>query len=485
VKLKLSIDKRLVLWITFLVCVIFGVVLFVIQRQEVRTLFDETRSRAVLIARNLADVNLQPLVRYDEEAIQKEVDRRVSERLPYIIFYGRSGEPFVASALAHERPDILGHSHFDADVRPGAEFVEARRIDVDNRSLRVLEVELPIFLPGNVLKWASVKIGHSLEPMYNDIREIQIALILVGLGGVLLGILGGAVLARRITRPLQKLVEGTVRISKGDFSHTIDIPPGDEIGDLARSFNEMTSQLLQARERMDAANRKLVQAEKLASIGRLAATIAHEIRNPLTSVKLNIQKVAENEGLDETEREHVGLSLEGIGQIERFVKELLNYTRVADLTLERFPIEQILEESFKMIRDVLDRKLIVVGTDFAADLPTVMVDADKMRQVFLNLLRNAEEALPPGGRIDVSADLMVSGGQKKIRVRLSDDGPGIPEKDRDNIFEPFFTTKPSGFGLGLANARKIVEQHNGSIRLSRRKGRGTSFVILIPAEEGS
>jgi signal transduction histidine kinase len=485
VKLKLSIYKRLVFWITFLVCILFGAILFIIQRREVRTLFDETRNRAVLIAQNLADVNLQPLVRYDQEAIQKEVDRRVSERLPYIVFYDRSGAPFVASALAQNEPDIPGRSHFDEDVRPGAEFVDTRRIRVGDRSLRVLEVELPIFLPGNILKWASVKIGHSLEAMYDDIREVQTVLILVGLGGVLLGILGGAILAKRITRPLQKLVEGTVRISNGDFSHTIDIPPGDEIGDLAHSFNEMTGQLLRARERMDVANRKLVQAEKLASIGRLAATIAHEIRNPLTSVKLNIQKVAENESLDGTEREHVGLSLEGIGQIERFVKELLNYTRVADLNLERFQIEQVLEESFKMLKDVLDRKRIVIGKDFAPDLPAVSVDADKMRQVFLNLLRNAEEALEPGGRIDVSVDLTVSGGQKKIRVRLSDDGPGIPDKDRDNIFEPFFTTKPSGFGLGLANARKIVEQHNGSIRLSRKRGRGTSFVILIPGEEGT
>jgi signal transduction histidine kinase len=137
-----------------------------------------------------------------------------------------------------------------------------------------------------------------------------------------------------------------------------------------------------------------------------------------------------------------------------------------------------------MLKDVLERKRIVVAKQFSPDLPAVLVDADKMRQVFLNLLRNAEEALEPGGRIEVSVDLAVSGGQKRIRVRLSDDGPGIPDKDRDNIFEPFFTTKPSGFGLGLANARKIVEQHNGSIRLSRRRGRGTSFVILIPGEEG-
>jgi signal transduction histidine kinase len=484
VKIKLSIYKRLVFSITFLVCVLFGAVLFVIQRREVRILFGETRARAVLIAQNLADVNLQPLVRYDQEAIQNEVDKRVNEQLPYIIFYNRAGTPFVANGLVRDDPEILSRSHFAEDVRSGAQYVEVRRIRLQDRWLRILEVEIPIFLPGNVLKWASVKIGRSLEPMYRDIGEIQTVLAFIGLGGVLLGILGAAFLAKRITRPVRNLVEGTVRISQGDFSHTIDIPAGDEIGDLARSFNAMTADLLQTRERVDTASRKLVQAEKLASIGRLAATIAHEIRNPLTSVKLNIQKVAEG-SLDPADREHIGLSLEGIGEIERFIKELLNYTRAAELNLERFPLEQIVEESLKTLSDSLGRKGITVEKDYAPGLPPVLVDGDKMRQVFLNLLRNAEEALPPGGCISVCLDMAASGDRKRIRVLLSDDGPGIPEKHRDSVFEPFFTTKPAGFGLGLANARKIVEQHNGSIRLARKRGRGASFVILIPCEEGT
>ena len=484
-KLKLSITKRLIFWITLLVCILFGAVLFVIQMREAKTLSDQTLARAGLIARYMAEINLQPLVRSDRDTIKANIEKLVDDSLPYIVFYDRSGTPLIANDLIRSQDDILGRSHFSEDVPPGAQSIERRRVLLQGRPLRVLEVEIPVFLPGGDAKWASVKIGHSLEPMYAALREVRLVLILVGAGGFLLGILGATVLARRITRPLHKLVDGTVRISKGDFSRSIDIPPGDEIGDLARSFNEMTGQLLQTRERMDAANRRLVQAEKLASIGRLAATIAHEIRNPLTSVKLNIQKVAEDARLDETEREHIGLSMEGIGQIEKFIKELLNYTRVADLSLERFPLEQVFEESFKMLKDSLVRKGIRLERDFAPGLPAVLVDGDKMRQVFLNILRNAEEALEAGGRIDVAMDMAVERGQRKVRVRISDDGPGIPDKDRDNIFEPFFTTKPSGFGLGLANARKIVEQHNGSVKLARKRGRGTSFVILIPCEEGA
>jgi len=483
-RLKISIYWRLVFWITLLVLLLVGAVLFVIQRREAAILSADAEARAVLIAENLGDANYDSLFRPDRDAIQDYVDGHASEELPYIVFYDRDGVMTVASPLVRAREDIDPGSRIPQDVAPGdPPFSEEREIELQGRKVRVREIEIPIFPQANDNKWASVKIGMSLEPMYANLREVRKVLLAVGVGGFLLGILGATILARRISRPLLRLAEGTVRIAKGDFSQAIVDSSGDEVGDLARSFNTMTRQLLQARQRMEEANRQLVQHEKLASIGRLAATIAHEIRNPLTSVKLNIQKVTEEEGLAETVRPHLGLAVEGIGQIERFIKELLNFTRVPELSLERWPIDLIVEESLKMIGGVLAEKGIVVEKACAEDLPAVLVDADKMRQVFLNILRNAQEALGPGGRITVACDAVKDGGRPMVRVRISDNGPGIPDKIRPNIFEPFFTTKPSGFGLGLPNARKIVEQHNGAIHLGRKRGPGSSFIVLIPVEE--
>ena len=483
-KLKISIYWRLVFWITLLVLLLVGAVLFVVQRREAAILSAEAEARAVLIAESLRDANYESLFRPDRDAIQDYVDGHASEDLPYIVFYDRFGGSPVASPLVRAREDIDPGSRIAEDAAPGdPPFSDEREIELQGQKIRVREIELPIFPGGDDQKWASVKIGMSLEPMYANLREVRKVLLLVGVGGFLLGILGATILARRISRPLLRLAEGTVRIAKGDFSQAIVDSSGDEVGDLARSFNTMTRQLLQARQRMEEANRQLVQHEKLASIGRLAATIAHEIRNPLTSVKLNIQKVTEEEGLAETVRPHLGLAVEGIGQIERFIKELLNFTRVPELSLERWPIDLIVEESLKMIGGVLAEKGIVVEKACAEDLPAVLVDADKMRQVFLNILRNAQEALGPGGRITVACDAVKDGGRPMVRVRISDNGPGIPDKIRPNIFEPFFTTKPSGFGLGLPNARKIVEQHNGAIHLGRKRGPGSSFIVLIPVEE--
>jgi signal transduction histidine kinase len=279
---------------------------------------------------------------------------------------------------------------------------------------------------------------------------------------------------------LIKLVEGTVEVSKGDFSHKIDISSQDEIGNLARSFNKMSHELLQSRKGIEVAHKKLIQAEKLASIGRLSATIAHEIRNPLTSVKLNIQKVLGSAQLDELEGEHLKISQEGIGQIEMFIRALLDFTRVSELNLDLFPIEQILEESVKMMAESLDQKKISLEKNFKPSLPLVLVDGDKLRQVFLNIIRNAFEAVDEEGNISISLSLKKEKPAPKIRVVISNNGRAIPKKDWENIFEAFYTTKATGTGLGLALARKIIEQHKGSIKVLRKEGRGTSFEVLIP-----
>jgi signal transduction histidine kinase len=482
VNLKISIYTRLVFWITLLVCLLFGAVLFVIQIREAKNLQDETETRALLQARYMADASLQSLSHQDWQAVQKYVDEHSTGDVAYIVVYDREGQPAAWNALIRDHSEIVSTSLLTGAMIPEETASEMKRLVLRDEPVRVLEVEAFSFSQA-AGSWGSVKIGLSLEPMYTRLRKIQRVLLLISIGGFLLGIAGAALLARRITRPLHRLVEGTVRIANGDFSQAIIDTSRDEVGDLARSFNEMTSQLLQTRQRMDDANRRLIQHEKLASIGRMAATIAHEIRNPLTSVKLNIQKVAEEEHFAETVKEHIGLSLEGIDQIERFIKELLNFTRVQELSLERWSVEQIIEESLKLIKDSLVQKKIIVEKACGEGLPPVLADADKLRQVFLNVLRNAYEALGSGGKISIYCDAVVEGRRTMVRVRISDNGPGIPEKARPNIFEPFYTTKPSGFGLGLANARKIIEQHNGTIGIGKKRGPGCEFVILIPGEE--
>jgi len=481
-RLKISLYTRFMIAITFILIFLVGSILFLIERREVRTIFEESKSRGVLRARYIASLNLESLTFWDAGGIKSNIEREIDDSLIYVVIYDKFRSPYVFSDLIRDKEDIKCCSRLPENVSEEMSAAGRRDFRLDGKTVPIIEIEVPVFAEGTPDYWGSVKVGLSLEENRKEIRRTRLMLILIGCGGFLLGLIGAVVLAKRITGPLQKLVDGTVRISKGDFTQTISAGSRDEIGDLARSFNEMTRDLLETRRRMEDANLKLIQAEKLASIGRISASIAHEIRNPLTSVKLNIQKLMQNEQLDEEEKEHLSISQEGIGQIEKFIKELLNFTRVSDLNPERFSVVQIVEESLKMMRNSFQEKRIVLEKNFAADLPAVVVDGDKIRQVFLNILRNAVEAVEEGGKIGLALSRVKENGVAKIKVRISDDGCGIPEKDWENIFEPFYTTKPSGFGLGLSNARKIVEQHRGSIRVTKTKGKGTTFEVRIPCE---
>jgi signal transduction histidine kinase len=262
----------------------------------------------------------------------------------------------------------------------------------------------------------------------------------------------------------------------------IDIHSQDEIGNLARSFNEMSHQLQLLRKRMEEANKRLVQVEKLASIGHISTGIAHEIRNPLTAVKLNIQKLSEKQDLDEYDRSYLDISQEAIAQIEKFIKELLNFARVPKLNLDWFSAEQIIEGSLKMMAESLDLKKVRFQKDYQEDLPHVWVDADRIRQVILNILQNSYESLDVGGTILIALSAGQNAAGDCVNVMISDDGKGIPERDWENVFEPFYTTKASGIGLGLAIARRILEQHQGAIRIKDKPGWGTTFEITLPCE---
>ena len=480
--LKIPLQTRFTIWITVLIFVLVCATLYVIQTREVAMVFDESKNKGLLMAKNLADLNLRSLIFNDIEPIQSTIQEQINAKLLYIVFFDRFATALVYNREIADRKEIFCCSHLQGDIRPESVFDQTINVYVGRKIQRVLELEIPIFARGSADKWGSVKIGLSLEDMRAEIRKTRFVLILIGLAVLCLGMFGATLLARGISRPIRKLAEGTVRIAKGDFSHSIPIDSQDELGHLAGSFNAMTTQLLATREAMDKAQKKLVQAEKLASIGRLAATIAHEIRNPLTSVKLNIQKVAEDGRLDALEQEHLSISQEGIVLIEKFIKELLNFTRVPELQLARFPLSQILDESLKLMSDSFKQRKIVVEKKLDPGLPEILVDGDKLRQVFLNLLRNAFEAMENGGKIKLAAATTGDGPGRKIKIRISDNGCGIPEKDWDNIFEPFFSTKSSGFGLGLANARKIIEQHKGTIRVVKKRSPGTAFEILIPGE---
>jgi signal transduction histidine kinase len=281
---------------------------------------------------------------------------------------------------------------------------------------------------------------------------------------------------------LETLVEGTIKVAEGDLQHRINIPPGDEIGELAANFNQMTAEILEDRRQIEETSRKLIEAEKLATIGRLATAMAHEIRNPLTAIKLNIQKVGKSPALAPIERDQLEIADSGIRQVERIVKDVLSYARAPRLTKDWFSLDTLLDAALRFAEEQLEEKQVEIERDYG-ELPPILVDGDRLRQVFLNILLNSAEALSVGGKLIVRTSLEEKEGEKNAVIEIEDNGCGIDEKHVGSVFEPFFTTKSMGTGLGLTNARKVIELHEGKVDISSAISRGTTITISLAYDQ--
>jgi two-component system NtrC family sensor kinase len=301
-----------------------------------------------------------------------------------------------------------------------------------------------------------------------------------------------------VYRPVRDLIQGTKRVADGDLDHRLDVHSPDELGDLAASFNKMTSEVSGAHNEIESQVRRktaelervyktLLSNEKMVSIGKLAATVAHEINNPLfgilTYARLVQRAVVKTDMPDQEE------IVDQLRTIEReskrcgdLVKNLLTFARQAPSHREPQDLNLIINRAVTLVKHKLDMQSIELKLHLAEDLPPVTCDGNQIQQVFLVLLVNASEAMPKGGSIEVTTD--VEGDHSRVRVR--DNGSGIPEDVVAQIFEPFFTTKsdPQKTGLGLAVARSIVEQHAGEISVQSKPGEGTEFTVLLPAAAG-
>jgi signal transduction histidine kinase len=295
-----------------------------------------------------------------------------------------------------------------------------------------------------------------------DLGKHARTLVLVCFGlAILLAAGVGLGLTRSILRPVGALVDGARRVGAGDLATRIDVPGRDEFATLATTFNQMTVDLARNQE-------ALVRSQKLASIGQVAAGVAHEINNPL-GVILGYVKLLQREG----DREEVRIIGDEARQCQRIVQGLLDLARPPKLQLGDVDLADIAREAVERLREagkLAGRDVVAPPAD--ATLPA-HGDEARLRQVVTNLIVNAVEATPENGRVTIDA---ASGG-----LRVADTGPGIPADVLPRIFDPFFTTKTGGTGLGLAIVHAIVDAHGGKIDVDSRPGAGTTMTLRIPA----
>ncbi|MGZ3524390.1 MAG: sensor histidine kinase, partial [Thermodesulfobacteriota bacterium] len=330
----------------------------------------------------------------------------------------------------------------------------------------------------------------------------------------------------------------TQKISEGDFSQKIEVTSTNEIGQLIGSFNRMNDRLKENQESLEnylesleSANKKLKQAqeelirtEKLASIGRFAAGVAHEVGNPLGAI-LGYTGILQKEGLDHEEaRDYLKRIEKEIERINRIVRELLDFARPSKFEIKAVQVNKILESTLSLLSYQKNFKNIETQLDMQQDLPLIKGDESQLSQVFINIILNSVDAMPDGGilRIQTTTGVLenpdaeripgiysrrrkndpmesdysrlrradpltalfrrFSQGNRSVQIRISDTGTGIKKEDLENIFDPFFTTKApdKGTGLGLSISLRIVESLGGEIKVNSEVGRGTTFEVCFP-----
>ena len=312
---------------------------------------------------------------------------------------------------------------------------------------------------------------------------------------------------RLVGQPIKRLKSGTKELADGNLGYQLEVDSTDEAGELATSFNRMSMQLRSANEeivawartleeRVDQKTRELKRAheqvlhiEKMATIGKMAAVVAHEINNPLSGIltyaklirkwiergQVQVEKRAEAE-------QCLGLIADESRRCGDLVKNLLTFSRTSPMNRQSTDVNTVVNRSVKLIAPQMEMKNVEVHADLAPDLPRVLCDPGQIEQVVLALSMNALDAMPHGGNLWVASRMRPD--TQGIEIEVRDDGSGIPDDILPQIFEPFLTTKDNAksVGLGLAVSQNIIERHSGNIEVQSKLGKGTTFTVTLPLD---
>jgi two-component system NtrC family sensor kinase len=429
-----------------------------------------------------------------------------------------STDPDEVNTLVDKRAEACYACHAQAQPLTRLDRPDRARIFTDAQGRRVLGVIRPIenepacsnaechAHPADRRILGVIDADMSLETVDAQLARQQKQLVGFTAGAVVLMSLVSVLFVWVVVhKPVSELTRGTHRVAQGDLDFRLPVRSSDEFGTLATSFNKMTSDLSEARAELTAwaqmleervtvktrelkrAHEAVLQSEKMASIGKLAAVVAHEINNPLAGIltytKL-LRKWLQRGEWDAARHEEVRSSLELIEAESRrcgeIVKNLLTFARAAPMNLERADLNAVVDRVVRLVRHQVELANIQLQLDLDPKLPTVRCDPSAVEQVILALVMNAIEAMPHGGNLWLRSVLKTDTHQVELHVK--DDGVGIPAEVLEHLFEPFFTTKERGrgVGLGLAISRSIVEQHGGRIEVESERGKGTAFVVSLP-----
>jgi two-component system NtrC family sensor kinase len=493
-RLFLPIFWKFVVAIVLVVAVFGSINLFLIQRDVSISLERESEKRVRYIGRSLARQAVNWLLYDDVIALQALLEnvQRIDSTIAYAFIQNRNGELMVHT-FEHGFPREL----LDVNV-PGPNHEESMRLIKSGAGDGDLikDVAIPI-LRG---KLGTVRVGLHEDAISRGVRNtVRVFLAMVFLF-LVVGLIGALAFAHYITRPV-KIIMGVaqelsldalkersqprIRIRE-QFLWLLPVRVEDEFDSLALRFNEMITRLEEAYAELLTAQKNLSRSEKLASVGTLAAGIAHEINNPIAGLQSCIRRINRDPENTAQNRRYLMIMVEAVDKIERVIRGLLDYTRNREQVFEAVDCRDVLEKSLVLVSYNLEKVRVSIRQEIPSSLPPVLGDATQLQQVFLNLLINSIHAIEERrlkvpdavGEIIIVARIK----DQDLSISVADTGVGIATEVAPNIFDPFFTTKDvgRGTGLGLSVCRTIVESHGGKIEVESTIRKGTVATVTLP-----
>ena len=327
-------------------------------------------------------------------------------------------------------------------------------------------------------KFNAASLGYIEQANSNANRRIRNDTFIVGACVALTLVLGIVLIwqfFQGVVRPVRRMLAEV-----SDYTQTGSRLPDDEMRAVGAYLRLLMSDVTDARSTLERSREQLIHAEKLASVGKLAASVAHEIRNPLTSIKMWLFWIRSAISAAPDINDAFDVVAGELSRLESVVRNFLDFSRPPELKLQPHDVEELLDKSLELLGHRIIERQVHLSRQPSPGLPLVMADADQIKQVLINLFDNAVESLDRGGEIRISSDRTLDNGTEVVVVRVADSGRGIPPDVTGRIFEPFFTTKEQGTGLGLCIAASIMARHGGRLLLESTSPEGTCFEVYIP-----
>ncbi len=525
IRFRVGLSLKFFLSLVFVILMTAVSLSFYFTFRQADLIRDSLQNKCVTLARNLASNSEFGVITRNKLFLLSLTETSLGEEdVVYSIIYDKRGQALSASEgywkngqFVTVEPPAAERRVFPASLRPGrpvsstftakngdpiyeaVSAITTRRVGSSREDIGFMDYDA-----GDREVIGAVRVGISLSRTQRDIAALHRGVLIITIIVVGICILVATSFVRIIAGPVRNLVIGTNKIASGDLDYRVAPSSHDEIGELAASFNRMAGDL-QSRDRELARDREdllrvksvledktreleatllkmrdiqqeLLRSEKFATIGRLASTVAHELRNPLASLK-NISYYLMKLGCIEDERAKHMLSMlsSDVQRANKIVTDLMDYSRMKKLVKSPIRMDEFISQ-------VLDHHCRFESSGVAIvrrlEPFTATIDADRMTQVIMNLINNARDAMPAeGGTVTVTA---CRTGEKQCEIVVQDTGGGMDEDTTAHLFEPLFTTKLKGLGLGLAIVKEIIDAHCGKIFVVSEKGKGTTVTMMLP-----